>query len=322
MANKMHPGVSIAEIAKRLHVSRNYVYTVVLPNVKHKKAVGSPLEVDEMDLRRWLMENSIFTRQTKFVSEVAHDSTEYCTMLAACNIHWDCPPPPQRNKLPSRRVNPFDYWDKELLFPDDERFNNPESFYRAMYESAAIKIKLGERKVLFYAPALQDVLIDKEHQRRELEEDAKGHYLPPLGPAMYLDIDSKTGATDSILLPGLYPAIDADVEAKYLEQQKKENPPVAIQIKGDPDCVRQIKDIFMHSGLYAYEAGIEKTESESGDAVFFKIPQANVGYWSEEMEKMRNRLHELDEIEWERSDAEMNAIIEELYPEDKKRDNE
>ena len=322
MPNKTPSGISIAEIAKRLHVSRNYVYTVVLPGVKHGKAIGGRMEVDETDLRRWLMENSVFTRQTKFVSEVAYDSTEYCTMLAACNIHWDCPPPHQRNKLPNRKVNPFDFWDKELLFPDDGRFNNPESFYRAMFECAAIKIRLGERKVLFYAPALKDVLIDKEHERRQFEEDAKGHYLPPLGPAMYLDIDSKTGAAESILLPGLYPAIDADVEAKYLARQKKENPPVVIQIKGDPDRVRQIKEILLHSGLYSYRSGIEKTESESGDAVFFKIPPANVGYWSEEMEKMQNRLHTLDEIEGERIDAEMNAMIEELYPEDKKKDNE
>ena len=47
----MTTSVSIEEIAKRLHVSRNYIHKSILPYVKHEKTAQYRVRIDEGELR-------------------------------------------------------------------------------------------------------------------------------------------------------------------------------------------------------------------------------------------------------------------------------
>lgn len=287
--------VSVDEIAKRLHFTRNHIYKAMLPYIKHEK-IHNRIQVDEADLRQWLMDNASFSRQTKFVD--AYDEPawrEYIAMLESCGLDLDnhhvwspsvCPPPAQRSKLPFRSVHPFDFWDEELVFPDDPRFNNAESFYRTMYESAAIKIKLGERKTIFCAPALNAVLEAKEHSRLVDEVPELGYMEPCLN---YVDINSFTGKKESFHVnqPVLYPAIDAEKEEEYYRQLEENHPPVVIRIEGRKACVEKVREALEVSGIYTYSENIEESLSASGNTLCLKIPETNINYWSNSITWMK-----------------------------------
>lgn len=290
-----HSTVSVDEIANRLHFTRNHIYKAMLPYIKHEKT-RNRIQVDEADLRQWLMKNATFSRQTKFVD--AYDEPawrEYIAMLEDCGLFFDnrhvwmesvCPPPAQRSKLPFRSVHPFDFWDEELIFPDDPRFNNAESFYRAMYESAAIKIKLGERKTIFCAPALNAVLKAKENDKLEYE-------VPELAMSgliddshlNYADINSFTGKKETFHVnrPVLYPAIDAEKEEEYYRKLEENHPPAVIRIEGSKACVEKVRETLLASGIIT----IEESLSASGNTLCLKIPQANIEYWSNNIDRMK-----------------------------------
>lgn len=147
------PFVSISTIEDRLHISRNYIRTVMLPHIRHEKTPQYRVRVDLGELRQWLVGNCEFSRQTELVS-VTPDTEKRQSVVPPCNL---------RKQLPFISVKPFDFWDGPLLFPDDKRFAHAESFYRAMYACGAIKIKLGQRKSIFYAPELtEDNLVSAE----------------------------------------------------------------------------------------------------------------------------------------------------------------
>ena len=147
------PFVYITDIAEKLHVSRNYIRTVMLPHIRHEKTAQYRVQVDEMELRQWLMDNCEFSRQTRLVpiSEDLSNETN-ANDMSRRNV----PPCNLRKELPFQYVKPFDFWDLPILFPNDDRFAHAELFYRAMYACGAIKIKLGQRKSMFYAPELTD----------------------------------------------------------------------------------------------------------------------------------------------------------------------
>ena len=297
-----HSTVSVDEIAKRLHFTRNHVYKAILPHVGHEKT-GNRIQVDEADLRQWLMRNASFTRQTKFMDDYDEPAVnEYIAMLKSYGLATVCPPPAQRSKLPFQNVRPFDFWDKELIFPDDPRFNNAESFYRAMYESAAIKIKLGERKTIFCAPALEAVLENKQIDIRwmvandNLPDGAEPiHFNRP----DYTDINSITGKKELFIMSecvGLYPAIGAEQEEEYYRKMEENRPPVVIRIEGQKDCVEQVRKTLAASGIYTYGKDIEEMCSASGSTLRLKIPQASIDYWSEKMTKMKKISQKYEEL--------------------------
>ena len=296
--------VSVDEIANRLHFTRNHIYKAMLPYINHEKT-HNRIQVDEADLRQWLMKNASFSRQTKFVDW--HDQAawrEYIAMLKHCGLDWDkpyiwrpsvCPPPAQRSRLPFRNVHPFDFWDEELVFPDDPRFNNAESFYRAMYESAAIKIKLGERKTIFCAPALNAVLKTKENDKLadEIPELDMAGLINHSHPA-YIDINSFTGKKEFFHVdqPVLYPAIDAEKEEEYYRTVEENHTPLVIRIEGKKECVEEVRETLFASGIYA----VEESHSASGNTLSLKIPQDNIKYWSNNMARMKRMANKYGEL--------------------------
>ena len=313
--------VSVDEIANRLHFTRNHIYKAMLPYIKHEKA-HNRIQVDEADLRQWLMKNASFSRQTKFVDW--HDQAawrEYIAMLEHWGLDWDkhyiwrpsvCPPPAQRSKLPFRNVHPFDFWDEELVFPDDPRFNNAESFYRAMYESAAIKIKLGERKTIFCAPALNAVLKAKEYDKLDYE-------FPELAMAdsdwesrlNYTDINSFTGKKESFHVnrPILYPAIDAEKEEEYYRMVEENHTPLVIRLEGKKECVEEVRETLLTSGIYT----IEESRSASGNTLALTIPQTAIESWLYNMAKMKEITDEYEKrSEQRRAKREAAAALAEL----------
>lgn len=258
MTEKNKETVSIKEIAERLKVSRNYVYTVILPEIKHEKSVSGKIVINKTELCQWLTEKAVFTRQTKFISDLGDNRMQYCKILSQHNIEWKIQASNNRGKLPQRKVKPFDFWDHDLLFPKDKRFKNPETFYRAMYESAAVKIKLGERKVIFVAPALNDVLKCKKKSK-------------PLDICQ--DINSQTGKKETIIMPYLYPAIDYDLN-ETTAQEQNEQISVILQISGQRSQINKVIDIFRSSGLNTSPKGIETKEYQ--DEIILKIPAASL----------------------------------------------
>lgn len=287
------PIVTVNEIASRLHLSYNHTCRTILPKVKHEKTSQRRIMVDELDLRRWLVENSTFTRQTKFVTEIGYEAEEYQAMLAACQMETKCPPLYKRAILPAQRVKPFDYWDMELLFPNDPRFDSLEQFYRAMYESAAIKIKLGERKTIFVAPALEAMLREKENPSSEFH---------------VRDINSQTGEFETVLSAELCPAIDYEVAAAYRKRQAES--PVTLQITGASSYVQKMRSILLDAGLYAYSPGIEESLSASGQSLKFSIPLVNIDYWLKYIQDTKKQLAEHEEWQAECLDAQAASMRE------------
>lgn len=229
--------VYIDDVVSRLHVSRNYVHQVILPVVRNEMVHGR-VEIDETELRQWLMDTATFSRQTKFVSSFGGEDIEYCKLLSSHRIKFKSPSETQRNQLPHRKVKPFDYWDKELVFPDDIRFSQSETFYRAMFKCAAVKIKLGSRKTLFYAPAFEKVMEMKnseDHDFRFID------YLP--------DINSSTGKLEKIYRPVLLPAIDAEYD--NVSYHSKEY--VSIRINGKQEDMENVVRTLRESNLIDIE---------------------------------------------------------------------
>ena len=225
------PSVSIEDVAKKLHVSRNYIHKSILPYVRHEKTAQYRVRIDEGELRLWLKENASFSRQTILVPYERLD--EYCSMLEKLRIDSKVPPPTARRKLPFRYVEPFDFWDEELIFPDDKRFAHAESFYRAMYTCGAIKIKLGERKAIFCAPLLSETMDEKD-----FPEDSEG--LPPYS------IETKQG--DQFLVVGgeLCPAVDEGHAAEKARKQAEKEHNIFIDIKGEDPYTQAIADFLRH----------------------------------------------------------------------------
>ncbi len=196
----MNSNISFTEIAMKLRFPAKYITNRIVPEVAHKTNLNGEIEFDGAEFRQWLMDNSIFTRQTKFVA--SNDVPEYQKVLADHNIPTVCPSVYMRTSLFHSIVNPFDFWDKDLLFQSDSRFNNSMTFIRAMYMCAGIKIRLSEKHIFFYAPAFKDVL-----------EMKNGRYLfaKSSTPSQCVDIDSNTGKETLIQSPVLLPALDTDV---------------------------------------------------------------------------------------------------------------
>ena len=227
----MTTSVSIEEIAKRLHVSRNYIHKSILPYVKHEKTAQYRVRIDEGELRLWLKTNASFSRQTiVLLPEFSDEYDQYTDKLEKLGINLHVPPPTARKLLPFRYVKPFDFWDLKLTFPDDGRFAHAESFYRAMYACGAIKIKLGERKTIFYAPHMHTVMTDSDDYNIDAPFPAQ-----PI----------KTKQGEQVLTYGdLYPALDDEQAADQSPAQVEKQQNILIDIKGEEPYPQAITEFL------------------------------------------------------------------------------
>lgn len=169
--NKEKKGISISEIIKRLKLSRNYITRNITHCIKHIEedpSKGTRVFFDEIEFRKYLKNQAIFTRQTKRIN-IDYEIEEYNKKFPGKNItKKDCREfmgkiprmsDISRSQLPAIPVPSFDFWDKKLIFPkeyikDEERnpdtkIHNAEICYRDMFEIGAVKIQLGKQKTMF-----------------------------------------------------------------------------------------------------------------------------------------------------------------------------
>ncbi len=266
----MTPIVSIEEVAKRLHVSRNYIHKSILPYVKHKKTAQYRVQIDEGELRLWLKTNASFSRQTiVLLPEFPDEYDEYTDKLEKLGINLNVPPPTARKMLPFRYVKPFDFWDLKLTFPDDDRFPHPESFYRAMYACGAIKIKLGERKTIFYAPHLHTGVIYNDDD-----------FLDAPFPSQPI----KTKQGEQVLLPysDLYPALDEEHEAEQAPAQVEKHQNILIDIKGEEPYTQALTEFLrqnFHNGFTSEEEQFQVKYSKNHKTAHITLPKGVIDYW-------------------------------------------
>lgn len=186
--------VPLADIMSKLKLSRNYITRNISHVVKQVKVnndgtpvKGSAVVFDGEDLRRWLINKATFTRQTRRIDLYAYMKRYHVTnpkrMLGMLP-----PTPDKKDRLSAKRlaehseiilsetkrsaiqpieVEPFDFFDKKLIFPkeyyhtEEDRRNDKkassEICYRDMYLAGAIKIQLGLQKTMFYIPEEDDL---------------------------------------------------------------------------------------------------------------------------------------------------------------------
>ncbi len=257
-------GIPIREITKRLRLSRNYIQNAILPHIRHEKSAHGLILVDEKELRQWLKDNAEFSRQTKLVA--FDDIGAYMSMLAKMKINSHVPGASLRQRLPFRHVIPFDFWDEKLLFSDDEHFPNAESFFRAMYQCGAIRIKLSERKTMFL-PQLQYSANDL---KKDLEDFPEGTTLTDIQDSILSNMATSAGAE-------LFPAVDetpATIKA-YTAAQKRNN--VFVDIKGNAEYVDAIVDYLriIDNQFDTFQIDYSKERT----AAHIKIPNNVIDEW-------------------------------------------
>ncbi len=191
--------IRLDDIMEKFHLTKSYLEERIMPNVT-VISKGNTQFLDRAEFSRWLMENATFTRQTKLVP--ASKAVEYKKLLKWHQIYTGTPSVYDRTSFPHRVVNPFDFYDKPLYFSSDARFKNSMTFQRIMFQSAAVKIKLSEKHIFYYAPALENVL-----------EIKNGKFLFNKASEMRqcIDVNSNTGQLEIIEAPVLLPALDTDV---------------------------------------------------------------------------------------------------------------
>ena len=258
------PSVSIEEVAKRLHVSRNYIHTSILPYVKHEKTAQYRVRIDEGELRLWLKTNATFSRQTiMMLYEFPDEYDEYMDKLEKLGISYKVPPPTARRLLPFRYVKPFDFWDLELTFPDDDRFTHAESFYRGMYSCGAIKIKLGERKTIFYAPMLHSLGNPDDYN------------------ITFQTIETKQG--EKVLVGAdLFPALDDEKEAEQVSAQVKKQQNILIDIRGEGPYTEALAEFLrqtFHNGYTSAEEQFQVKYSKNHKTAHITVPKDIIDNW-------------------------------------------
>ncbi|MBR3722138.1 MAG: hypothetical protein IKN12_05160 [Selenomonadaceae bacterium] len=190
-------GVTYTDVMKRLKLSHSYVVHRITNNVKHlegNSSKGKQVFFDPNDIRRFLLDEATFTRQTKLVNikwemdkykksnpEKNFTKTEFVGEIPEIKK--------QKRELPEIPVEPFDFWDMTLVFPkeynknpDSSKFVNMEYCYRDMFAIGAIKIKLGAQKTIFC-----------------FKNDNRGVKTPDL--TSYEDIKNTYKNTDYLLVP-------------------------------------------------------------------------------------------------------------------------
>lgn len=210
--------VPLGDIMSKLKLSRNYITRNISHVVKQVKVnddgtpvKGSMVVFDGKDLRKWLINKATFTRQTRRIDLDAYMQRYHITNPKRV-LGMLPPTPDKKDRLSAKRlaeqfdvimsetkrsaispieVEPFDFFDKKLIFPkeyyhtEEDKKNgkkaSSEICYRDMYLAGAIKIQLGLQKTMFYIP----------------EEDN----LPPLAELVRLPINSPA-----------YPLVTADWE--------------------------------------------------------------------------------------------------------------
>ncbi len=266
----MAPTVSIEEVAKRLHVSRNYIHKSILPYVKHEKTAQYRVRIDEGELRLWLKTNASFSRQTiVLLPEFADEYDQYTDRLEKLRISLNVPPPTARRLLPFRYVKPFDFWDLKLTFPDDDRFAHAESFYRAMYACGAIKIKLGERKTIFYAPHLHIGTINNDDD-----------FLDAPFPSQ--PIKTKQGEQVLLYHNDLYPALDDEQDTEQASAQVQKQSNILIDIKGDepyPQTITEFLRQIFHNGDTNEGEQFQVKYSKNQKTAHITLPKSVIDDW-------------------------------------------
>ena len=265
----MATGVSIEEISKRLHVSRNYIHTSILPYVKHEKTAQYRVRIDEEELRSWLKTNASFSRQTiVLLPEFPDEYDQYTDKLRNLGINLKVPPPTARKMLPFRYVKPFDFWNLKLTFPDDDRFAHAESFYRAMYACGAIKIKLGERKTIFYAPMLYTGVINGDNYAFD-------------APFPFQPIKTKQG--EQVLTHGdLYPALDEEQDTEHASAQVEKHQNILIDIKGEEPYTEALTEFLrrnFHNGYTSEEEQFQVKYSKNRKTAHITLPKDIIDHW-------------------------------------------
>lgn len=261
---RKRPGIPIREITKRLRLSRNYIQKFILPHVQHEKSAHGLILVDEIELRQWLMTNAEFSRQTKLVS--FEDMGVYMSVLSKLKIQTRVPGASLRQRLPFRRVVPFDFWNETLLFSDDERFPNAESFFRAMYQCGAIRIKLSKRKTMFW-PQLQ---YSAEDLKKGLEDSPEGTTIMDIQDRVLSEMATRAGAE-------LFPAVDETPAATKAFRAAEKEKNVYVDIKGKEDYVKAIVRHLLEIDGYVDYFQIDYSNGQK--AAHIKIPNASILKW-------------------------------------------
>ena len=156
------PIVTTQGIMRRLRISRNYVTRNITHVVKQaaNPYASTTIYFDEAALRRWLMQHATFTRQTIYIDlnmylqDPALDNPKYEALIGKIPEKYDNK---RRGLYPYIPVEPFDFWDKPLIFPKEYidasgKKVSAEMCYREMFDQGAIKIQLGRQKTMFYIP--------------------------------------------------------------------------------------------------------------------------------------------------------------------------
>lgn len=185
-------GISIAELMNKLKLSRNYItrnITHCIPHLEESPSMGARVLFDGNKLRRYLVSQAKFTRQTKRINidyelykyREAHPNEKISDVMEFLGKIPDMKQI-KRGDLPTVRVNEFDFWDLPLIFPKEYTQGNDEPdapvksaeiCYRDMFKAGAIKIQMGRQKTMFYIPEERGIVHPplRELQKNSVDTD-------------------------------------------------------------------------------------------------------------------------------------------------------
>ena len=204
-------GISISELMEKLKLSRNYItrnITHCIPHLEEAPSKGARVMFDGDMLRRYLVSQAKFTRQTRRISldyelykyRKAHPDEKLPDMMEFLGKLPDMKKI-QRSDLPAVPVDEFDFWDLPLIFPKeyvqgndepDAPVKTAELCYRDMFKAGAIKIQLGSQKTMFYIPEEEDIVHPPLRDLQKSPVDSDRYYLVPADwEPFYKGINSK-----------------------------------------------------------------------------------------------------------------------------------
>ena len=195
-------GISINDLMERLKLSRNYIIRNITHCVEHIEEApskGARVIYNEYQLRKYLMQKSTFTRQTRrinlehelqnYIKEHPNDyrikSHDFEEQFIGKIPDWT---KAKRSELPCIPLKSTDFWDFPLIFPKEytQGDDSPEAptktaeiCYRDMFKAGAIKIQLGRQKTMFFIPNEHKVDVPPLNQLSRTKYDDRHFFLVP-----------------------------------------------------------------------------------------------------------------------------------------------